>query len=146
MTKEIEKHNELLALYHNTTSEILHNKTLPWKINIANAILTGFLIIIISNIKYYYCINCLAPFTSAIVISSFTFTFFTCFIAGNCFDKAQSCKLTLSKIYQKFSADFNESICNKNPKDLDFGDITALISSILFPIFLLITLVTFCVS
>ena len=144
MTKELEQHNELLALYQNTVLEIAHNKILPWKLNVANTIVTGFLIILIGNIRFNCCLDCFFPFIFASVIGSFTFTFFTCFLIGNCFDRVKSCRATLTKIYKKFGSDFNGAIDNKNPEGLDFGDIALFAASLAFPIFLLTILIIFC--
>jgi hypothetical protein len=144
MTKDLEKHNELLILYKYTLSEITHNKTLPWKINIANGILTGFLIMVIVNIKINNCLECFIPFIFAILVACLSFVFFTCYISGSCFDKVVKHKIVLSKLYNKFSNDFNHIIDNKRPDKLEFGEIISLATSIAFPVFLLLLLVLLC--
>lgn len=144
MTKDIEKHNELLTLYKYTLSEITHNKTLPWKINIANGILTGFLIMVIVNIKMNNCLDCFIPFIFAILIAYLSFVFFTCYVAGSCFDKVVADKIILSKLYNKFSNEFNTIIGNQRPDKLEFGEIISLATSIAFPVFSLLILVILC--
>jgi len=145
MTKDIEKHNELLALYKNTLSNIANNKALPWKINIANGIITGFLIMVIVTIRINSCLECFIPFIFAILAANLSFVFFTCYISGSCFDKVVKNKIVLSKIYNKFSNDFNHIIDNKRPDKLEFGEIISLATSIAFPVFLLLLLVLLCV-
>jgi hypothetical protein len=145
MTKEIEKHNELLALYKQTLSEINDNKTLPWKINIANAILAGFLIMVIVHIRMNNCLECFTPFIFAVLIAYLTFVFFTCYVAGSCFDKVVKSKIILSKLYNKFSNDFNNMLDDKRPDKLEFGELISLATSIAFPLFLLALLVLLCV-
>ncbi len=144
MTKDIEKHNELLTLYKQTLCEITHNKTLPWKINIANAILTGFLIVVIVNIKINSCLSCFTPFVFAILIAYLSFVFFTCYVAGSCFDKVMAGKLVLSKLYNKFSNEFNHIVGNQRPDKLEFGEIISLATSIAFPVCSLLILVILC--
>jgi hypothetical protein len=141
MTKESEKHSELLALYRNTTAEINHNKALPWKLNIANAIVTGFLIAVITNIRLHGCLDYFVPFIFAAVIASMTLAFFTCFVIGGCFDKARSQKALLLKLYNKFGDNFNDIVGDKSSANLDFGDVVSFATSIIFPIFLLMLLI-----
>jgi hypothetical protein len=144
MTKDTEKDNELIALYEETLLQITNNKTLPWKINIANGILTGFLMMVIVILKIHNCLECFAPFIFAILVSCLSFVFFTCYIAGSCFDKVTKHKMVLSKLYDKFGNDFNQIIDNKRPDKLEFGEIISLITSIAFPVFLLLLLVLLC--
>lgn len=135
MTRENEKHNELLALYQVTNKEISRFKSLPWRLNIVIAILTAALVVIISDFRANPCPNCnLLLLVFVAIIISLLLTFFACYTAGYCFDKVQEKRKVLSKIYRKFGADFNEAIDNQDPQTLDFGDTISLIITIVFPI------------
>ncbi len=149
-----EKHQELLALYQKTSNDINNHKTLPWKVNIANAVLIGFVTSIIMDIKFSCYFSRFFPFLFPIFVSCLTFTFFSCYIAGVSFDRLRAKRIILSKIHCKFSDQFAEvndcSISGKNIKqkttnNMEFGDFITLFTSIAFPIFLLISLLILCV-
>lgn len=145
MTRESEKHNELLALYKITTKEIVRLKSLPWRLNIVVAILTSILALIITNLKTVFCPSCdLVLLIFVTMMVSFLLTFFVCYTTGYCFDKVQEKKKILSKLYRKFGADFNEAIDNQDTQKLDFGDIISLLMSIIFPIASMVVLLIVC--
>lgn len=146
MTKETEKHNELLALYQQTSKEISRYRSLPWRLNIVQAVLTAILVMVIINLRCSHFIS--ENFIIVVficIISSLLITFFSCYTAGYCFDKVADQRKVLNKIYNKFGDDFNEAINNCDPTKLDFGDVIALIANVIFPIISMSILILVCI-